>query len=416
MASRAHPSVVVIAEGPDKESARGAATASLADDAVVDPAAWQRALAQQGHRGAVAPQMRDAKKQRHLLDRLRRAAGAVNADEVIVVLTNRSPKAHYASLYVIDPASEEAPAEVRVRLSGANADLTHAVDRALADRAPPAKETRTVAHPADTPDTAPVADATVSPTAAPASDAAVDAARTSKHAIGEELFQVSVGIEGGERRFKYADPLTRNLRTYQLNAAPAVAAQGELYPIAAAHVLQPGVVLGYARAFALKSSSSDGTAMDTQWSHLYAGARLRLRLRPGTERDPIVGLTGAYGQELFAISAAPGVAPPAVDYRFVRVSADVRVPFGRAAAFATAGYLFVLSAGDVAARFPKSNVGGVMAELGGSFALSTSLEARVTASYRRFFYAMNPTPGDTYVAGGALDEFGDLQAGVAYVY
>jgi hypothetical protein len=40
----------------------------------------------------------------------------------------------------------------------------------------------------------------------------------------------------------------------------------------------------------------------------------------------------------------------------------------------------------------------------------------VIVSYRRFFYSMNPTPGDGYVAGGALDELGGLQASVAYIY
>jgi hypothetical protein len=108
---------------------------------------------------------------------------------------------------------------------------------------------------------------------------------------------------------------------------------------------------------------------------------------------------------------------PAVDYRFVRAGADARFPLGRdVALFADAAYLFVMSSGEVGDRFPRSRVGGVLAELGGAVTFATSFEARLTVSYRRFFYSMNPTPGDAYVAGGALDEFGGAQASLAYVY
>jgi hypothetical protein len=235
-----------------------------------------------------------------------------------------------------------------------------------------------------------------------------------RHAVGQELFQVAVGMEAGERRFEYNDGLTPNLRTYRLNAAPLVVAQGEVYPLGGARALEPGITLGYGRAVGLRSGLSESGPLSTEWSRLYVGGKLRLRT--GDEGSPIVSLTGAYGEELFAMDGSPTASLPAVDYRFVRASADARFPIGRAALFANAGYLFVLSAGDVANRFSKSNVGGVLAEIGGAFTLVTSLEARLSASYRRFFYSMQPTPGDAYVAGGALDELAGVQASLAYVY
>jgi hypothetical protein len=128
-------------------------------------------------------------------------------------------------------------------------------------------------------------------------------------------------------------------------------------------------------------------------------------------------VVGAYGEEGFSFDAPPNAPPlPSVDYRFVRASGDVRIPFGRVTALAGAGYLVVLSVGDIASRFPRAWAGGVEAELGGALTIATGWEARLTASYRRFFYALHPTPGDTYVAGGALDELGSAQAGLAYVY
>jgi hypothetical protein len=223
------------------------------------------------------------------------------------------------------------------------------------------------------------------------------------------------------RHFAYKDGLTANLRPYDLPAAPLAAAAGALYPFAlTGSAPKPfsdvGVVLGYARAFALQSTSVETSGkLNTQWSRYYVGGRARIRT--GSEGSPIVGLIGAYGGESFTFDAPPNAPPlPSVEYTFVRASGDVRMPFGRAAVVASAGYLFVLSFGDLASRFPRASVGGVEAELGGALTLTTGLEARLTASYRRFFYAMNPTIQDAYIAGGALDELASLQAGVAYVY
>lgn len=254
---------------------------------------------------------------------------------------------------------------------------------------------------------------------APARDAAVLAPVATRrlNEVGQEILQLSLGMEGGMRHFNYADGLSNNLRSYQLSAAPLASAEGALYPfmLSATPVLRDvGLVLGYARAFALQSTASDAGTVSTQWSRYYIGGHVRIRT--GSDGSPVLGLTGAYGDESFAFGGTQASSLPSVNYRFVRASGDIRVPIGRFALFAQAGYLFVLSAGDVAARFPKATVGGVEGELGGAFTLLPGLEARVTASYRRFFYSMNPTPGDGYVAGGALDEFGGLLASVAYVY
>jgi hypothetical protein len=265
----------------------------------------------------------------------------------------------------------------------------------------------------------PSSESPVSPSAPPESDReARDAVPGSgsgpAHQVGRELFVVSAGIEAGMRHFAYTDGLTANLRPYTLNAAPLVTAGGEIYPLAGAYAVDAGLVLAYAQAFATRSATVDAGTLETRWTRYSAGGRVRVRAGDG---GPVFGVAGAYGGELFAIeSLNPSASLPSVDYRFVRASADARVPLGRFAVFGDVGYLFVLSAGDVAARFPKSSVGGVAAEVGGAVAIAAGFEARVTASYRRFFYTMNPTPGDGYVAGGALDELSGLQASLAYVF
>jgi hypothetical protein len=234
--------------------------------------------------------------------------------------------------------------------------------------------------------------------------------------VGQEFLQLSLGVEGGMRHFAYTDGVTANLRPYTLNAAPLAAAGAELYPLAGDHVVDLGLVVTYAHSFAVQSATVDAGRLETVWSRYSAAARARVRTG-AVESAPVFGLTGGYAEERFAIdSSNPNASLPSVDYRFVRASADARVPFGRFALFGDVAYLAVLAAGDVAARFPKASVAGVEADLGGAVAIAWGLEARVTASYRRFFYSMNPTPGDAYVAGGALDELAGVQAGLAYVY
>jgi hypothetical protein len=49
-----------------------------------------------------------------------------------------------------------------------------------------------------------------------------------------------------------------------------------------------------------------------------------------------------------------------------------------------------------------------------SVTLGRGFEARLWLDYARWFYDMNPEPGDAYVAGGALDEMLTVLVGVAY--
>jgi hypothetical protein len=410
-ASAANKSVVLWAEGPDRDLASAQATAGLGGDySVADARKWQRALEKQGQRGAIAPVLKDEKKRRKLFDQMRRAARLVEADEVVLVLTHRTQRGSEATLMVIDPDNDEVPPETNVALGRGNDELTRAVAQTHGGTKPRSEE------PPESASSEPSASPSRSlQTGAPERDEVPGAAAPASHRVGQDLFEVAAGIEGGMRRFNYSDGLTGNLRPYHLDGAPLVAARGEIYPLAGAHWLDVGVVLSYAHAFALESQATTGGTLGTSWSRSYAGGRVRVRT--GSLESPIVGLGVGYGNETFSIEGPPSLLQwPGVDYHFVKASGDIRIPFGRIAVLADAGYDFVLSAGDVADRFRGPTFGGVEAELGGAVTIIPSLEGRLTASYRRFFYTMHPTPGDNYVAGGALDEFSTLQASVAYVY
>jgi hypothetical protein len=55
--------------------------------------------------------------------------------------------------------------------------------------------------------------------------------------------------------------------------------------------------------------------------------------------------------------------------------------------------------------FPHATAGGVDAQIGPAVALSDFFELRLNGEYRRYFFSMNPRPGEAHIAGGALDEY-----------
>ena len=401
------PSLVLLVEGPDHEAVERELRASVRDVYTeVDGKGVRTALARVGHKGPVGPAMADDPKRAMLKVRLEVAARDAHVDDVAVVTLARdahgSRRAHFL---IVDVPSSSSSDTSAVFESGDGAigsalllELSH-FSRALvsAAGAPTRSET-----PAALP-------------AVPSSGDTVLAPRSPPRERGHELLVVQGGPEVGARHLRYIDAISSSLRSYDLGAAPLVAASAGIYPFAdQASAVDGGVAVGYAQAFVLSSTSGAGDAVQTHWSRFHVGLRARARVGSGL----VLGAGVAYGGETFGFSSSALESQvPAVAYRFVRPSLDARVIFfGRFALTGSAAYDAVLSAGSVADRFPHAGVGGFEAALGPAFALSRAWELGVTASYRRFFYAMHPAPGDAHVAGGALDEMLGLQASVSYIF
>lgn len=399
--------VAVWVEGVERDALRTEIERAVSSDrSIVEGRAFLVALGRAGQRGPIASGL-DATKRTATIDRVVRAARDAGADEVVIVVATRGPKgAAHARVFVVDVASgavREGETESR-RGDGAVGALARA-NLAPAPPAPPPAPALTPAPPpvltpapALTPFTAPDHDAVSSPAGA--------------RPPGGELASLALGVEAGGRRLRYVDALTPGLRDYSVAAAPLATVRAALYPLAdVSRTVDVGVLGGYARAFGLASSAS-GASVDTRWWRFHAGGAVRVR----TPRV-VLAFGGAYAGETFDFGASPiDAQTPAVDYRFVRASVDARVPLGSFALFAGGAYDAVLSAGSVADRFPRAKVGGVEATLGASYRLTRAIEVVASASYRRFFYAMHPVPGDALVAGGALDELYGLQGSVAYAF
>lgn len=409
------PRVVVVIDGAGADAVRAdvraAMPAELAvgdDDALA--AAWQR----DGGAGPPAlPPRRgvDARTRAAALARLKRAARAAHV-EAVVLVTATAPVRGSSRVRVVVVATAEDEPRVDDAITIGPRGRVAALRALLVDATrglEPAPNASAPAAPPSVPAAAPSA-----PAPALEHDAPTAPARDARRS----LVDVAAGMEVGARDFRYTSRVTQNLRDYSLGAAPLVVASGAVYPfVASAHALPDiGVVGTFAQAVGVSSATSSGTTVATRWSRYSVGGLLRLRF-DGVADGAVVRVSGVYGEEAFAFDqAASGLDAqlPAVTYRFVRPYVDARIELGRAAAFAGVGYLAVLSGGAVADRFPSASVAGVEASLGGAFAIVRGLELRATVDYRRFFYALHPVPGATYVAGGALDQLAGAQLALAY--
>jgi hypothetical protein len=76
----------------------------------------------------------------------------------------------------------------------------------------------------------------------------------------------------------------------------------------------------------------------------------------------------------------------------------------------------VLTGGEItsAEYFQRATVMAVDFSLGAAVAIAKGLEVRVSADRRRYFFAMNPMPGDPLIVGGAVDDNYGITAAIAF--
>ena len=441
-AQTTRPRVVVVVQGAGADAARDEVRAAAPEGVTLVSgadfvAAWER----EGGTGAPAlPPRRNlgARSRAEALTKLRRAARVAHADAVVIVTAATPVRggARAARVVVVVTAEDEPRVDEAITL-GARAPsgaLRRALDKGVRDLEASARADRTDAAlttvPAGAPspaarDASPMPAALALSSSAPSSspspvdrDGPPPPPGASDASLGHTLFDVAAGVELGARDFRYTSRLTNNLRDYSLAATPLFAISGAVYPFAISRESSPvdfGVVASFTKALSVSSATSSGSNVATRWSRFAVGPRLRMRL--DALDGVVLGASGAYGEESFTFDdASPDLDTqlPSVTYRFVRPAVDARLQFGRVAAFAGAGYLAILSGGAVGDRFPSASIGGIEASVGGAFAIAGGFEVRALVDYRRYFYALNPTPGTSHVAGGALDQMAGAQIALAF--
>ena len=235
-ADPATPSVVVWAEGPYADQARAEVTSSLGSDArAVDPGAWRDAFRRTGRSDSIGRDLARHTTRAKALDRARRAAETAGVSEVVLVSTARAKGGdHVADVFLVSPGREpEVLTHVPLGVAAGGLGLTVHHRIALAHPPPPVPEPATVDPPSAKQDL-PLGPRRVERSiSAGSADTTLVARRgRDRHSFGDELFELAAGGEVSGRNFKFNDPLTGNLRSYQVVAAPLFVVDGAVYPFA----------------------------------------------------------------------------------------------------------------------------------------------------------------------------------------
>jgi hypothetical protein len=251
--------------------------------------------------------------------------------------------------------------------------------------------------------------------ASPAPQASIEVAATppepemEMESSHQTWLSFAVGPELYGRHFSYRDDIFEALNEYDLSGTPALTAAGEVYPMANR---SRGIVahLGGAASFThVPEFDSEDLAggQYTSKARSYAlGARYRHRLFG-------IDLAAAldYGSQSFSIKPiGEGMQPdfPAVRYNYLRAGLSATAPvWSRLAASGAIGYRQVLSSGEIESDdfFPRASARGLDLQLELSTSLRWRLDLRAGATLERYGHALNPEPGDTHIAGGALDQY-----------
>jgi hypothetical protein len=407
--------IAIYVEGVNAEAVRDELVTAVPEGTVlIDSSAFADALFEQGQTVPIGKKL-DGPAHAAAVKVLRSTAIASGAVAVLVARVRKEKAGNRVHLLLVDASGdEEAIGDLVLNLKADphdDAQVASVVSPALtAYKAPPTRERSAI------PEGEAVAGVT---TEAAPSESHDSVSNRPSGRIARSLFEFELGEETAGRNFVYNDGVTANLRTYNVLPAAMFTVKAEVFPLAGATgVLRDvGVIGAFSQSLFLQSSVAGGSNVSTSDTSYVGG--LRVRIHPGGNEGPVIGISDAYASQSFDFDGTPAALAnqvPSVAYSANRTAVDARVPVGKFALLAEAGFRAVLNAGSVAQRFRSTSVEGLDAELGGAFEVARGWETRLVADYQRYFYSFSPVPGDAYVAGGALDQFFGARVALAWIY
>jgi hypothetical protein len=377
--------VLVYSEGTDAKALRDEVIATFPEGASALPEAeGNGVVTRRGLRGKLGGLEGNGKSLRAAVQQLGREAGPV-----ILIVGKKGGGAHLIAV----SAAGDIVAEGVLPAKGRPAAVREALAEARELFPAPAPAPEPVAPPAPVP--------------VRADDAGSAPARSDRDpAAGPSYLRLAAGGGVIGRQLTYRDVRSTNLRPYALPAGTVATLSMAILPIRgdAAGGLDVGVTGDLDQSISLSSETSAGTRVPTSYRRWNAGVRAEWRRGPGKTLSTL-GLDGTYGETRFAFDSNAVAELPGASYRAAQFAVDLRLWLGAAALTLRAGGGLVPDQGLVGAHFPHATAGVVLAGAHVSVPFGEHLEARVGGDYQRFFLKMNPSPGDTYVAGGALDQY-----------
>jgi hypothetical protein len=435
VASAAKPSIGVLVDGPGAEGVRGDIVAAVPSGFdVVDRSTLASALVQ--HHVSMKA-VRSGQHSQAFVGNVRKASIAIGADAVVLVkarVRKGKPTGEYVVVAVAasrddaaidDNATIESDGDHSSQWKRTLAPLFDLLQGGSKAAAAPTENTEK-AEKATPEGTSPKEND--EGTKAVAAEAAPEPAAESKSASGpvsitDSLLTGFLGLDLGGRQFHYNDRVTdSNLRPYDLPQGvllpetPGLAASVEVYPLARTEWsyardigLSGHVGIDWAKARLGTSTTS------VQWHSWEVNLRGRIPLGPRAS-STFIGVELGAGELDFGFDAAASSVTarlPGVDYHYLRLGVDGRIPAGPVAVLLGLAYRPILGAGQLGTDFPHESIAGMDAKVGVALKLLPWMEARIVVNYTRVWASFNPHLGDTYVAGGGLDQFVNADFGVA---
>lgn len=242
---------------------------------------------------------------------------------------------------------------------------------------------------------------------------------SAERSLDDAADAIELAVGGGVvgRAQSFTDDLFDRIGAYRLDAAPFLAVRGRWLPLRHASSdpwLGVGVQASAWTAVGLATETTgadEAQSLETTLHEVTIGLFYRMPIVDPIVIEPSVD----YAESTFLLSAPGPAGPdgspeavPDVVYRQIRprVAAEVALPLSFAVR-AEVAWLAVLSAGrlDDADWFPRSSTNGVELVLAASWRFDRWFGARVYVAHARYVSTLSPEPGDSRVAGGALDEW-----------
>ncbi|MFO0725079.1 MAG: hypothetical protein U1E65_14965 [Myxococcota bacterium] len=228
------------------------------------------------------------------------------------------------------------------------------------------------------------------------------------------LALVTVEFLGVGRGFNYTDPITANLRPFNVTFMPSPSFGLALYPLTlsgSARAAAFGIHGGFATSLGVKSSRVNGPEYPTTYTRFDVGAHYRIFLGDTFDSFAVIPKFGFHGSGLSLGAASDGSKEtelPSTAYTGLSMGLGLDIPVAGLFHFVGEGnFVLVFSSGDPisAAYFRAGSTSGVTASAGIKVGLSDAFSIVAGVNYQHYAYAFKPNPGDKFVAGGALDQF-----------
>jgi hypothetical protein len=236
----------------------------------------------------------------------------------------------------------------------------------------------------------------------------------SEEARGRLLAAVEAGVQVVQRKLTYDGVPAGNssLRGYQADAIVSPRIHLELFPlslVAEGALAGVGLLADYGLSVGLKTKDPGGAEHASRFTRLGVGLCWRLHPSPSS-RFALVPAVSYQQLKLTVdpLAGAPIPGLPDADLSGVKASLGVEIPVGGAVSVLIgAGYVRWTTAKDLVGVgfFPSGSAYALEADAGLSVALAGMLSLRILGEMSSTRYSLTPSPGGTYQANGATDQY-----------